>query len=291
MILDDIVASKKIEVERARMQTPRAVLEREIARQSPPRGFARALRRTTDAPDAQTGALSPTPAGHPDPGARPPAPTAPPPPVRVIAELKKASPSKGVIRPDFHPAAFARSYQSHGAAAISALTDEKFFQGGLNVLRDARAAVALPVLRKDFIIDPYQIDEARAAGADAILLIVAILDDTKLRAFREQAATLGMDCLVEVHSQDEARRAADSGARLIGVNNRDLQTFHTDLRHTERLLPALPQGAILVSESGIATAGDVRYLASLGIDAILVGETLMRHTDPGAGIDALLAPR
>jgi len=259
MILDTIIQHKWREVAQARERTPLTRLEAEAAKQSPARGFACALKR----PDADS-------------------------PVRVIAEIKKASPSKGLIREDFRPVDFARSYQAHGAAAISVLTDEEFFQGSLDVLRAVRAAVGLPLLRKDFIIDPYQIVESRAAGADAILLIVSVLTDARLRAFREQAEGLGMDCLVEVHTREEGRRAADCGARVIGVNNRDLKTFETDLRHTEEILPALPKGAILVSESGIATNADVRYLASLGVDAILVGETLMRHPEPGDGIKALL---
>jgi indole-3-glycerol phosphate synthase len=259
MILDDIVAHKKTEVLAARERVALADLEKAAARMLPARGFGRALVR-------HDRALAPN----------------------VIAEIKKASPSKGVFREDFRPVDFARSYRDHGAAAISVLTDEKFFQGGLDVLRSVRMAVDLPLLRKEFIIDPYQIVEARAAGADAILLIVAILTDAQLGEFRRIAEEWGLDCLVEVHTADEGRRAADAGAKIIGVNNRNLTTFKTDVRHTEAILPALPKGAIVVSESGIATSDDVRYLASLDIDAILVGETLMRQEDPGEGIALLL---
>jgi len=260
MILDEIVAHKRIEVAKAKKIRPLAEMEKQAAAQPSTRGFGKAIER----PRPET-------------------------PVRVIAEIKKASPSKGLLRKDFRSREIARSYQRNGAAAISVLTDEKFFQGGLDVLKAVRAEVSLPLLRKDFIIDSYQIVEARAAGADAILLIVSVLSDAELRSFRERAEALGLDCLVEVHTAEEGRRAADSGARIIGVNNRDLRTFVTDVRHTEQILPFLPQDAIRVSESGIATSNDVRYLASLGVDAILVGETLMRHPDPGAAIRLLLA--
>lgn len=258
MILDDIVAHKRIEVAAAKERVAIAELERIAADAAPTRGFTRALRRDGEGP------------------------------VRVIAEVKKASPSKGVFREDFRPCDFARSYEKNGASAISVLTDEKFFQGSLDVLRAVRKEVSIPLLRKEFIVDAYQIVEARAAGADAILLIVSVLSDAELRGFRDQAEGLGLDCLVEVHTAEEGARAADSGARVVGVNNRDLNTFKTDVRHTEVILPSLPQDAVLVSESGIRDADDVRYLTTLGVDAILVGESLMRCDDPGAGIPLLL---
>ncbi len=259
MILDQIIAYKRIEVAQAMERTPVRELEQAVETAPPTRGFAAKLRR----PGPET-------------------------PVRVVAEIKKASPSKGVIRPDFDPERFAVSYENNGATAISVLTDEKFFQGGLNILRAVRQTVDVPILRKEFIIDPFQIVEARAAGADAILLIVACLKDREIVSLREMAESLDLDCLVEAHTRDEAQRAADTGATLIGINNRNLNTFETDVRHTEQILPAIPDTAIIVSESGIQTAADVAYLAGLGAHAILVGETLMRRDDPGTGIPFLL---
>ncbi|MCX7045461.1 MAG: indole-3-glycerol phosphate synthase TrpC [Candidatus Sumerlaeota bacterium] len=290
MILDEIIAHKRQEVALARQRTPLREVEEQALRQAPARGFARAIRRLNkekgNEGDSGCGGAGGGGGACSDGGG---SGKETPGRIRVIAEIKKASPSKGVIRADFRPEDFARSYEAHGAAAISVLTDEIFFQGGLDILRRVRGQVALPLLRKEFIFDPYQIAEARAAGADGILLIAGVLDAKTLRDFRERAEAMGMDCLVEIHTQDEARLAVDSGARIVGVNNRDLKTFKSDLRQTERMLPFLPKDAIVVSESGIAGAGDVRYLASLGIDAILVGETLMRHDDPGKGLASLLS--
>lgn len=202
----------------------------------------------------------------------------------VIAEIKKASPSAGVIRPDFDPSAIARSYIQAGADAMSVLTDEASFQGSLTFIEQIRPFTPLPILRKDFIVDTYQLFEARAAGADAVLLIVAALTDETLRDFIALAGELQLDALVEVHSSEEMRRAADAGATLLGVNNRDLRTFEIDLTTTERLAPLRPAGALLVGESGIHTAADVRRMMQAGVDAILVGTHFMSQPDPGAAL-------
>lgn len=260
MILDRILATKEEEVAVARRERPLAAV-RDAARSAPPaRDFAAALRR-------------------PQPGA----------PLRCIAEVKKASPSKGVIRADFDPVQIARQYAAAGAAAISVLTDVQYFQGSLGYLEQIRAAVGVPLLRKDFLIDEYQIYEARAAGADAVLLIVAAIPDAaRLRAYRELAGGLGMAALVEVHTAAELEIAVASGAEIIGINNRDLRTFVTSLDVTIGLAPQVPSGAILVAESGIATLADCRRLAAAGAHAVLVGESLMRQPDPGAALRRLL---
>jgi indole-3-glycerol phosphate synthase len=202
-------------------------------------------------------------------------------PVRVLAEVKRASPSAGPIAPGADPVAVARAYEAAGAAAVSMLTDKKFFDGDLAFLAAARPLLSIPLLRKDFMIDAYQVAQARAAGADAILLIVAALDDAELRGLHETATAFGMDALVEVHDEREAERAVAAGARLIGVNHRDLRTFQMDLGLTGRLAPAMPAGTVLVAESGIRTPADVAMLAAAGAHAILVGETLMRAPSPG----------
>jgi indole-3-glycerol phosphate synthase len=226
---------------------------------SAPRGFGRALRRSAGAA------------------------------VRAIAEIKRASPSAGAIRPDADPAAIARGYAAGGAAAISVLTDEQVFDGHLSFLAAARDAVDIPLLRKDFIIDEYQVVEARAAGADALLLIVAALDDDALSGLLAATRALGMDALVEVHSVDEAERATAVGADIIGVNHRDLTDFSIDMTLTARLRPRIPDTAILVGESGIGSAADVRALGDAGAHAILVGSRLMAADDPGAALAELLA--
>ncbi|MFZ5761559.1 MAG: indole-3-glycerol phosphate synthase TrpC [Thermodesulfobacteriota bacterium] len=251
MILDTIVARKREEVAALR-RTGIADPEGPVA---PPRGFARALTEYAG--------------------------------VAIIAEAKKASPSKGVIRPDFDPVAIARQYQAGGAQALSVLTDEHFFQGSLAYLSQVRAAVALPVLRKEFIIDPLQIEEARRHGADAILLIAAILDTVQMRDFREQAEGLGMDVLVEVHDEAEAEQALAAGSRLIGVNNRDLRDFSVDLDTTFRLRRLIPAAIPLVSESGIRDYRDMQRLAAHDIAAALVGETLMRASDQAQALREL----
>ena len=221
-------------------------------------------------------------------------------PVALIAEVKKASPSAGVIRPDFDPVAIALAYEAAGASCLSVLTDRKFFQGSLDYLKQIRAAVNLPLLRKDFIIDPRQILEAVECGADAILLIAAILSDAQLRQFHALATDAGLAALVEVHDEPELDRALAAGAQLIGVNNRDLKTFKVDLATTERLAARLassprntqhaprPPAPLLVAESGIHTRADVERLAKCGAQAILVGESLMKHADIAAKTRELL---
>ena len=254
-ILDEILAAKRIEVSEARRRVAPDALRERAARAAAPRGFRRAL-------------LGPGP--------------------RVIAELKRRSPSRGEIRRDFDPVAIARAYEKGGAAALSVLTDEHFFGGSLAVLEAVRAATRLPLLRKDFVIDAYQLDEARAAGADAVLLIVAALAPADLARLFEHARGLGLDVLVEVHDEAELDAAKALGADLIGINNRDLRSFVTDLAVTERLAPRVPQGALVVAESGIHGPEDVARLARAGASAFLVGESLMREADPGLALRRLL---
>ncbi len=257
-ILAEILDRKVVEVREARERRSREELERVIEALPPARGFAQALRR---------------PAGKP---------------LRAIAEIKRASPSAGAIRPDADPAAVAREYARAGAAAISVLTDVHFFDGRLAFLEQVRAAVGLPALRKDFLVDPYQLFEARAAGADAVLLIVAALEDAALEAMIAGAGRLGMDALVEAHGEAEVERAVAAGATVVGVNHRDLATFTIDMSLTARIRPRVPDSVILVAESGIRGPDDVRALAEAGADAILVGETLMRAESPGAALAELL---
>jgi indole-3-glycerol phosphate synthase len=206
----------------------------------------------------------------------------------IVAEIKKASPSKGLIRAEFDPVAIAEDYAAHGANAISVLTEEDFFQGSLEHLERIRAAVKLPLLRKDFIVDGYQVVEAKSFGADAILLLAALLETPLLRALREQAAALGLDALVEVHTAGELESALQAGANIIGINNRDLNTFIVDLATTERLAPLLPPGVIGVCESGIDSAAQMRKIESWGVNAFLVGESLMRAPEPGKKLRELL---
>jgi len=255
-ILDEIVAWKRKEVEDARRRMPLDELETQANEAPPVRDFRAAL----------TG-----------PG-----------PIRLIAEVKKASPSAGILRPDFDPIAIARTYQHHGAHCLSVLTDAKFFQGHLTYLARIRASVAIPLLRKDFTIDEYQIVEARMAGADAVLLIAECLTDDELVTFQARARSLGMAALVEFHDPANMRRVLDSGANLVGVNNRDLTRFVTDLDLTLRLRDQIPPDVIFVSESGIKTRADVERLEAAKVDAILVGESLMRSPDIGQAVDELL---
>jgi indole-3-glycerol phosphate synthase len=255
-VLDKIVASKWREIEQAKAARPEAALRDEAAAAPEPRDFFAALAR---------------------PG-----------PIRLIAEVKKASPSAGIIRADFDPVDVAMTYERHGASCLSVLTDAPFFQGSLADLQSVRAMVGLPVLRKDFILDEYQLFEARAAGADAILLIAECLDDCNLRKLHDRAVALGFTPLVELYDPENLPRVFDAGATLIGVNNRDLHTFHTDLEHTLRLRDRVPDECVLVSESGIRTRSDVLRLEAAGVDAILVGESLMASPDIGAAVDSLL---
>lgn len=207
----------------------------------------------------------------------------------VIAEIKKASPSKGVIRADFHPALIAQQYETAGAACLSVLTDESFFQGAPLYLQQARAACTLPILRKDFIVDEYQIYQARAMGADAILLIVAALDIARLQAFEALAHTLGMAVLVETHDAQELQQALTLQTPLIGINNRNLRTFAVSLDTTLNLLAQIPNARMVITESGITTVEDVTRLQTHGVNAFLVGEAFMRETDPGAGLRQLFS--
>ena len=255
-ILDKIVASKRREIAQSKAEKPLMVVRDEAAAAAPPRDFFGAL--------AAQG------------------------PIRLIAEVKKASPSAGVIRDDFDPVDIAMTYERHGASCLSVLTDAPFFQGSLNDLRAVSEAVALPVLRKDFILDEYQLFEARAAGADAVLLIAECLDDCNLRKLFERAVAIGLAPLVELYDPDNLQRVFDAGATLIGVNNRDLRTFHTGIEHTLRLRERVPDECVLVAESGIRTRADVLRLEAAGVDAILVGETLMSSPDIGAAVDSLL---
>ncbi len=206
----------------------------------------------------------------------------------LIAEVKAASPSRGVLRPNMDPVQVALEYQEAGATAISVLTDEKFFHGSLSHLQDVRGSVKLPLLRKDFIIDEYQIIEARTSGADAILLIAALLDDKEIGAFINKAGRLGLGCLVEVHTEEELRRILGTPATVLGINNRDLHSFKTDIETTLRLKSLIPEGMTVVSESGIKTRSDVKRLEDAGIDAILVGETLVQSEDIGGKIRELM---
>ncbi len=257
-ILRRIVARKRIEVAERSKRQPLADLRRRSEAASASRGFVAALRARI----AQ---------GHP----------------AVIAEIKRASPSKGVLRPNFHPADIARSYQRGGATCLSVLTDIDFFQGADEHLPEARDVCDLPALRKDFTIDPYQVYEARALGADAILLIVAVLEDAPLRELAALARRLGMDVLVEVHSPEELERALLIDTPLIGINNRNLHTFETRLGTTLQLLPMIPKNHVVVTESGILLAEDVALMRANGVHAFLVGEAFMRAPDPGARLAEL----
>ena len=208
--------------------------------------------------------------------------------IRLIAEMKKASPSAGVIRENFAPGKLAVDCETAGAAAVSVLTDERFFQGSLGYVAEVRDRIELPVLRKDFVIDEYQVYESRAAGADALLLIVRALAASDLKRLRELARELGMHALVEVHSEEEVETALDAGAEIVGINNRDLETFRTDLATTARLRKLLGDDKTVVSESGISSRDDVELLENVGVNAVLVGEVIMRSADVGAKVRELL---
>ena len=257
MILDDIVTYKRDELDARKRNVPLSELtDRALYRATPP-NFLDALKTRTGR--------------------------------RIIAEVKKASPSKGVIRADFDPLDIAIGYHTAGAAAVSVLTDKKFFQGSLEYLSSIRSRVPIPLLRKDFLFDEYQVHEARAFGASAILLIVAILDDSRLADLAQLASALGMDCLIEVHDEGERDRALAAGATLLGINNRDLRTFHTTIETTERLVPGIPNDVFVVSESGLSSAAQLARLEAQGVGAFLIGETFMAAADPAAALRSLLA--
>ena len=257
-VLNRILAVKADEIAAARAETPLDEMERRARAAGMPRDFVGALRARID---------------H---GA-----------VAVIAEIKRASPSKGLLRADFDPVAIARSYAAHGATCLSVLTDATFFQGAADHLRGARAASALPVLRKDFVIDPYQVFESRAMGADCILLIVAALETAQMIELERTARSLGLAVLAEVHDAHELERAGALETPLLGINNRNLRTFETTLDTTLNLLPLVPPDRLVITESGILATADVARMRANGVNAFLVGEAFMRAADPGAALAAL----
>ncbi|MGQ3684965.1 MAG: indole-3-glycerol phosphate synthase TrpC [Candidatus Loosdrechtia sp.] len=258
-ILDEIYQYKISEVAEYKKRIPHEVLKEKCKRRRGVKSFSTVLRSDTN--------------------------------ICIIAEVKKASPSAGIIRENFKPVEIARMYESGGAAAISVLTDEKYFKGSLSYLTAIKESVNIPVLRKDFIIDPYQIYEAYAAGADALLLIAALLSGKEIQKFLGLAEELGMDCLIEVHTEEELQKVLQTSAHIIGINNRNLRTFKTDLETTIRLRPFIPDGKITVSESGITSRADIIHLLQNGVNAVLVGETLMRSDDISAKLHELLGYR
>ena len=259
-ILNRILEVKRAEIAAAQRQKPQASIEAEALAQTAPRNFLGAIQAKIAAGKAA-----------------------------VIAEIKKASPSKGVIREDFRPAEIAASYASHGAACLSVLTDEQFFQGSADYLKAARSACDIPVLRKDFMIDPYQVYEARAMGADCILLIAAALNLAQMRELEDVAHNLGMSVLVEVHNGEELEQAVQLQTPLLGINNRNLRTFDVTLDTTLSLLPRIPAGKTVVTESGIFTPEDVKLMRDHAVHTFLVGEAFMRQPDPGLALAQVFA--
>ncbi len=261
-ILDKIAAYKREQVEAAKQRVPLHELEQQIARMDSPRGFRTRLQKKRAAGE-----------------------------FGLIAEIKKASPSKGVIREDFDPPTLARAYEEGGAACLSVLTDFPSFQGDLAFIPCVRSVSRLPVLRKDFMLDAYQVVEARAAGADCILLILAMVDDALARNLTTEGRQYGMDVLAEIHDETELDRALALDAEMIGINNRDLRAFVTDLAVTERLAPRIPPDILVVAESGLSTPDDLRRLADIGVTTFLIGESLMRQPDVTAATQALIGAR
>lgn len=258
-ILEQIIAHKQLEVAAAKTAVPQAELEARFPPLAELRSFAAAMRNRVEAKE-----------------------------IAVIAEIKKASPSKGLIREDFQPAKHAADYEANGASCLSVLTDEKYFQGHNEYLLQARAACSLPVIRKDFMIDPYQIAESRALGADCILLIVAALDPAQLVELADYAEAIGIDVLVEVHNHQELEQALQLNTDLIGVNNRNLHTFETSLQTTLDLAKHVPENKVLITESGIHTRDDVKTMTAAGIYGFLVGESFMRAEHPGAKLKEVM---
>jgi len=256
MILDEIIENKKAEIESSKRASPLEVLQEKLKDALPARNFFDAIK-----PNGQ---------------------------LKIISEIKHASPSKGIFREDFDPIEIARSYSKAGASAISVLTDEKYFKGKLSYLKSIRENVDTPLLRKDFIVDPYQVYEARIYGADALLLIVAALDQASLTGLLELTHSLRMNAIVEVHDAEELERALDAGARIIGINNRDLRTFNVDLNVSVNLSRKIPEGKIVIAESGIGSIEDIDNLRAQGVHVFLIGETFMKAPDPGEKLKELI---
>lgn len=256
MILQEIVKHKRLEVEESRKKRPLRELKASVPEASTPRDFYGLSRQTDE--------------------------------IKIIAEVKKASPSKGVISRDFDPVRIARAYENAGAFALSVLTDEKYFMGSLDYLSEVKRNVSIPVLRKDFMVDQYQIYEARSYGADIILLIASVLDSGTIREFQDIAKELGMSSIVEVHDEAELEVALEAESRIIGINNRDLKTFDVDLGTSERLIRQIPDDVVVISESGISSADNIFRLLEYGISTFLIGESFMRQDDPGNALKSLL---